>query len=230
MRGIDDFWNDAFMPGIYNLQAYAARGYVVVVPSMPLPDRGTKGTVYPDVPKGVLPAIDKLVAMGITDPDRLGVFGQSFGGYSVYAILSQTDRFKAGVAIAGISDLVSNYGTFDPTARGYPGIEHEKSENWSIGAAGNLPPPPGEPARYAANSPLSFADKINTPLLLIQGEFDIRGASAQAEEMFIALYRQGKTAKLLRYGGESHSLAQSPANVRDVYARTVAWFDLYVRK
>ena len=123
------------MPGIYNLQLYAARGYVVLVPSMPLDGFGDRG-VYAQIPNGLMPALDRLVALGIADPDRLGVFGQSFGGYSVYALVSQTDRFKAAVAMAGITDLASNYSEFDPTARGYPEIEHEKSDNWQINQSG----------------------------------------------------------------------------------------------
>jgi len=228
VRGLDDPWADPFMPGIYNLQLYAARGYVVLVPSQS--EEAERDKVYANVPKGVMPAIDKLVELGITDPDRLGVFGQSFGGYSTYAIISQTNRFKAAVAMAGLTDLTSNYGVFDPTARGYPGIEHEKGDNWSIDQWGRRPPPPGDPAGYWSNSPLAYADRVETPLLMIHGEFDIRGGSGQAEEFFTALFRRGKTAKLLRYGGESHSLAQSPANVRDIYAQTIAWFDKYLKK
>lgn len=231
VRGLDNYWTDPFLPGIYNLQLYAARGYVVLVPSMPEAGRSQRADVYANIPKGVMPAIDKLVALGIADPDRLGTFGQSNGGYSVYALVAQTNRFKAAVGIAGITDLVSHYGTFDPTARGYPGIEHEKSDNWGeIDFFGRKVPPPGDMAGYNRNSPLSYADRIETPLLLIHGEFDIRGGSGQAEELFTALYRQGRTAKLLRYGGESHSLGQSPANVRDVYAQTIAWFDAHLRK
>lgn len=63
---------------------------------------------------------------------------------------------------------------------------------------------------------------------MLHGDQDIRGDVTQAEQFFDSLYPQGKTAELVRYGGESHSIALSPANVRDVFARTVAWFDHYV--
>lgn len=229
VRSLDgDFFLDPFIAGFYNLQLYAAKGYVVLVPSMPLGD--ARRDVYAQIPKGVMPAIDRLVELGIADPDRLGVFGQSFGGYSVYALVGQTDRFKAAVTMAGLTDLASLYGEFDPTARGYPGIEHQKSDNWAeIDQFGQPAPPWQDPANYARNSPLTYVDRVHTPLLLIHGDADIRGPQTQAEQFFYALYMQGKTAELLRYGGEGHGLRQSPANVRDIFARTLVWFDRYVK-
>lgn len=226
-----DYFLDPQMSGIYNLQLYAAKGYVVVVPSMPLPGREARGDIYAQVTDGVLPAIDKVVGMGIADPDRIGVMGQSFGGYSVFALLSRTNRFRAGVAVAGLSDMASNYGTFDPSARGYPGIEHERSDNWAeMDQFGLTSTPWADPAAYARASPLTYVGKVNTPLLIVHGDFDIRGAPSQSERFFYALYQQGKTARLVRYGGESHGLEQSPANMRDIFARMVDWFDTYVRK
>jgi dipeptidyl aminopeptidase/acylaminoacyl peptidase len=168
--------------------------------------------------------------MGITDPDRVGVMGQSFGGYSVYALIAQSDRFRAAVAMAGVTDIIGFYGQFDPLARGYPGIAHEKSANWIVNAQFGLQAPPAEAAAdYWRNSPLAYVDRVRTPLLMIHGEHDIRGPASQAELFFQSLYSQGKTARLLRYGGESHSLAQSPANVRDALRETIGWFDLYVK-
>lgn len=198
---------DDTMPGFYNLQLYAAKGYVVLVPSMPLPRVDGRNDTYRQIPSGVMPAIDALVASGIADPDRLGVFGQSFGGYSVYAILGQTNRFRAGVAIAGITDLRSNYGTFDPTARGYAEIAHEKSANWAIRQGTDAVAPWKAPEEYARNSPIAYVDKVMTPLLMLHGDQDLRGDTTQAEQFFYGLYRQGKTAELVRYGGESHSIA-----------------------
>jgi dipeptidyl aminopeptidase/acylaminoacyl peptidase len=167
---------------------------------------------------------------GIADPERIGVMGQSFGGYNVYALVTQTDRFKAAAALAGSVDLQQAHGQFDPTARGYPGIENQKSVNWSIYEKGwGLGVPPYDDLNlYWRNSPLSFVHRVRTPLLLVHGEFDKRGGTTQAESFFNALYRQGKTARLLRYWGESHSLAQSPANIRNIVAETLAWFDRFL--
>ena len=103
VAGHGDYFLDPQMAGVYNLQLYAAKGYVVLLPSMPLPWNPERKDVYAAVTNGVLPAIDKLSAMGIADTERVGVFGQSYGGYSVYALLTQTARFNAGVAMAGLS-------------------------------------------------------------------------------------------------------------------------------
>lgn len=79
------------------------------------------------------------------------------------------------------------------------------------------------------NSPLTYVGNVTTPTLIIHGQLDIRGNEAQAEQFFGGLYEQGKTAQYVRYGGESHSLAQSPANVRDILERSIAWFDRFVK-
>ena len=230
--GLDgDYFTDPRMPGIYNLQAYAARGYVVVVPSMPLPPKESeRNDVYAHVGDGVMPAIDRLVELGIADPDRVGVFGQSYGGYSVYALVTQTHRFKAAVAMAGITDLIGFSDQFDATAHGYPGIENEKSANPTIADQfGGHVPPHADYAGYWRNSPLAYVGRVETPLLIIHGEHDVRGQIGEAESFFSGLYVQGKTARLLRYGGETHNLAQSPANIRNMFAETVRWFDKYVK-
>lgn len=225
------YWNDPYLPGFYNLQLYAARGYVVVVPSMPRGAGTQLREIQAGMQNGVLPAVDRLVEMGIADPNRVGVFGQSLGGYAVNSLITQTNRFKAAIAIAGNNDLAQSSFQFDPLARGYPGIEHEKSVNWDIleQGFGLGASPIDDPELYRRNSPLFDAKKIETPLLLIHGEFDARGGFPQAEAMFNSLSRQNKTARLLRYWGESHSLAQSPANVRSVFGEIVEWFDIYLK-
>lgn len=225
-----DYFLDPFMPGIYNLQLYAARGYVILIPSMPLPPIAQRGRSYDQISALVSPALDQLIALGIADPARLGVFGQSRGGYTVEALVTQTDRFKAAVAMAGISDLATFYRIFDPTAYGFSGIEHEKSDNWAeVDQFGLKQPPVDDPVSYPEISPLSYVGKVTTPLLMIHGTADIRGSTAEDEQFFYSLYGQGKTARLVRYGGESHSLAQSPANVRNIFSETIAWFDRYVK-
>lgn len=227
----NDFFLDPGMPGVYNLELYAARGYVVLIPSLPLDAKAKPGDLFSSMTKDVIAAADRLIELGIADPDRLGVFGQSRGGYTVMGLLTQTDRFKAGVSMAGISDLDSYFGEFDPLAFGTEGIAHEKSDNWEqVSQFGLNAPPYIDPADYALVSPLTYVANVRTPLLLIHGDLDMRGPPSQSERFFYALYSQGRTAELVRYGGESHSLAQSPANIRDIYARTVAWFDRFLVK
>jgi dipeptidyl aminopeptidase/acylaminoacyl peptidase len=202
----------------------------VLIPSIPLKRDGTQDHLTALAPT-VLPAIDKLVALGIADPGRVGVMGQSYGGYTALGLATQSDRFRAVIAIAPLSDLAAYYGAFDPTARGYPGIEHEKSANAIIAelvSPGLQVSPYEDPDRYRRNSPLSFVDRVVAPVLLIHGERDVRGSIYQSEAFFAGLWRQGKTARLLRYWGEDHALAASPATVRSVVGEIEKWFDKYL--
>ncbi|WP_165357497.1 prolyl oligopeptidase family serine peptidase [Sphingosinicella sp. CPCC 101087] len=229
VRNLDTYFLHPHLPGIYNLQLYAAQGYVVLIPSIPRTSTAPDG--LPDYTGDVLPAVDRLVDMGIADERRIGVMGQSFGGFGVYALVTQTNRFRAAAAIAGITDFTTHYNEFDRAARDYPGIEHEKSINWEI--TEQVAPGFGissfeDPDLYARASPLRYVTQVQTPMLLIHGEHDKRGPMTQAESFFYSLYRQGKTARLLRYWGESHALAQSPANIRNIYEEILAWFATYL--
>lgn len=229
----DDLSLQPQTPGQYNLQLYAARGYVVLMPSMPLQSNGggRKNDDYIDLPKGAMPAVERLIELDIADPDRLAVMGQSYGGYSTYSLVTYTDRFKAAIAMAGLTDLVSLYGQLDPTARGHGAIEHQKSANWGLSEGGQVSmgvPPYEDLWRYLRNSPLYYVDRVKTPLLLIHGEQDIRGPMTQAEEFFFSLYRQGKRARLLRYWGEDHGLRLSPANIRDMVEEIFAWLEAHM--
>jgi dipeptidyl aminopeptidase/acylaminoacyl peptidase len=90
-------------------------------------------------------------------------------------------------------------------------------------AMGN--PPWKDFSRYIRNSPIYYVDRVKTPLLMIHADLDSISMT-QAEEFFASLYRQGKTAELVRYWGESHVIG-SPSNVRDQWSRIFAWLDEY---
>jgi len=213
-----------------NLQLLAARGYAVLVPSMPLKpvpdDKDTLGSdPYMELTKGVLAAVDKAIEIGIADPKRLAVMGHSFGGYSTYGLVTQTNRFKAAIALAALSDLVSLYGVFDARFR-YEPSPHQWLLVQSLleagqGSMGN--PPWKDWDRYWRNSPLFYADRVQTPLLIVQGDLDFVSME-QGEEFFTALYRQDKRARFIRYWGEGH-LLDSPANIRDFWTQAYAWLD-----
>ena len=179
------------------------------------------------MPEGVLPAVDEVVEMGIADPKRLYLMGQSFGGYSTYGLITQTDRFAAAVSLAGLSNLISLYGQFDARQRyeDYPQenlFQMALSESAQIRMGG---PPWEELNRYLRNSPIFQVDRVNTPLMIVQGDVDYV-AIQQGEEFFNGLYRQGKRARFVRYWGEGHVL-ESPANIRDMWQRIFEWFDAF---
>jgi dipeptidyl aminopeptidase/acylaminoacyl peptidase len=224
---LNDYFLDPYLPGIYNLQLYAAKGFVVLIPSMPR-QPSQQGKLADAYLAAVNPAVDSLIQMGIADPDRVAVMGQSFGGYAVYSLLTRTDRFSAAIALAGISDLTQYYYQLDPLVRGYGSLEGNYSANVSILERGSFrfgASPSDQRVLYSDNSPLSEASKVTTPLLMVHGDLDVRGSLTQADTFFSALKHEGKKARLLRYWGESHSLAQSPANVRDIVGEITEWLD-----
>ncbi len=226
------------LPEPFNMQVAAARGYAVLFPSMPLAPPpefagGAPSDPFLDLPKGVLPAVDKAIDLGIADPKRIAVMGHSYGGYSAMALIAQTDRFAAAIALAGASNLVSLYGQFETReAMSDDRMQLAGRDGyylfWSEDGQGRMGGPPWKDLqRYIRNSPITYADRIRTPLMLVLGDMDITGMQ-QGEEMFTALYRQDKPARFVRYWGEGHIL-DSPANIRDFWARSFDWFERHFR-
>lgn len=208
-----------------NLQIPAAKGYAVLFPSMPLAEEGLTEDPMLRLTEGVLPSVDKSIEIGIADPDRLFLMGQSFGGFSTYGLVTQTQRFNAAVSLAGLSDLISLYGQFGARERYTDHAQEDLfiqalMESAQVGM-GN--PPWRDFGRYVRNSPIFYVDRVKTPLMIIQGDMDYV-AMQQGEEFFTSLYRQGKRAEFVRYWGEGHVL-ESPANIRDMWTRIFDWFD-----
>ena len=223
-------WRWVDNPDPYNMQFLAGQGYAVLFPTMPLKPYGEKRDTYMELTKGVLPAVETVVELGIADPERIGLMGASFGGYATYGMVTQTSRFRAAVAICGISNLVSLWGVFgtlDSRSR-YDDYAHEDPfRMWNVETLDMGGPPWNEFGRYLRNSPITYVDRVQTPVLIIHGERDNGVPLEQAEEFFTALYRQNKRARFIRYWGEQHTL-MSPANVRDMWKQIVAWFDEFL--
>ena len=200
------------------LHALTTRGYVVIVPSTPrrTPD------VAAEVTTQVLSALDASVAAGYSDPERAGVMGHSRGGYSACCVVTRTDRFRAAVAGAPITDFVSfglyvsgNEVTNWEKATGY--VFHLRSTLWEARE------------QWLENSPVLYCDQVETPLLLICGTAD-EDCMAQAEEMYGGLRQLGKRATLVRYHGEGHAVGWwSHENAQDCWDRIIGWFDRYVK-
>ena len=208
-----------------NFQLLAAQGYVVLWPSASIrPVRKLSDYYlesYLELSKGVLPAIDKAIELGIADSSRLGLFGHSFGGYMTYGLITQTRRFKAAVTMAGWSDLVSYTGQFNAANR------YVAEVNDKLFGASHLESGPWDDLnRYIRNSPLFYVDRVTTPLMIVYGDLDAIPIQ-QGEEFFTALYRLGKPATFVRYWGEGHTLG-SPANIRDFWRRVADWFGKYL--
>ena len=163
------------------------------------------GIDYRDIMAGV----DHCIAEGITDPNRLGIAGLSYGGYMAGWAVGQTDRFRAAVAMS----VVSNYVSF-----------HLTSEVWWYDQA-ILRGEWNDPAsQYMERSPVTHARRCTTPTLIIQGAEDRCTPVGQAEELFHAIASSGTEVELVVYPREGH-VPMERAHALDAIVRTQAWFD-----
>src|SRR5262249_39562937 len=142
--------------------------------------------------------IDKLVELGIADPDRLGIMGFSYGGYSTLALIVQTTCFKAAVVFAGFGDLIGYYGMMTKEGDARTALAFEG--DW--GRMGGTPWQFRD--RYIENSPIFYLDRVQTPVLIVHGAEDPTVAPFLADEVFVGLRRLGKEVVYAKYQGEGH--------------------------
>ena len=201
----------------YNMQLLASRGYAVLLPDSPL----AVGSPMHDLPKMILPAVDKTIEMEIADPDRLGVMGSSYGGYSALALLIQTTRFKVAVMDVGFGNLSSNYGVM--LKNGMPfGV------GWSEEGQGRMGGPPWQyPERYMQNSPVFYLNKIETPLLISHGGMDL--SPFHSDEIFVGLRRLGRKVVYVKYENEGHGI-EYYSNKIDYWNRVIEWFRSHLKR
>jgi dipeptidyl aminopeptidase/acylaminoacyl peptidase len=204
------------------VQLLAARGYAVLL----INPRGSSGYGqafsdgcvndwgggdYRDLMKGVDTALARFPFL---DAARMGVTGGSYGGYMTNWIVTQTDRFKAGVTLASVSNLISFYATslyqdlIHAEFNGMPWDNYDKL--WE-------------------RSPVAHIKKAKTPLLIIHGELDNDVHITQAEEMYTGLKMRDVEAVFVRYPREGHGFRE-PRHREDQVSRTIAWFDRYLQK
>jgi dipeptidyl aminopeptidase/acylaminoacyl peptidase len=207
---------------IMNMHFWTTRGYAVLLPDAPL----RVGTPMTDLARTVLPGVDKLVEMGIADPQRLAVWGASYGGYSTLALLVQTNRFKAAVCDAGIGSLLTMYGFMPDDSAGRTGWQE-----WMEARAGRMGGTPWQHrSRYVENSPLFYLDRVETPLLIIQGAKDPGAKDMFSNEIFMSMQRLGKEATYLKYTNGSHTITSfSHEEKVDVLNRMIDWFDKHLK-
>jgi dipeptidyl aminopeptidase/acylaminoacyl peptidase len=207
----------------HEFQWMAAKGYVVLYPN----PRGSTsygqdfGNViqyaYPgDDYKDLMAGVDELIARGWVDPEKLGVTGGSGGGVLTNWVIGHTDRFKAAVSQRSIADWSGFWYTADFA---------QFTPMWFRGA------PWEQEADYKARSPITYIQNVHTPLMLIEGESDLRTPPADGgEQMFRALNYLKRTVVMVRFPGESHELSRSGKPVHRVerLENIVAWFDKYL--
>jgi dipeptidyl aminopeptidase/acylaminoacyl peptidase len=167
--------------------------------------------------RDVMGGVDALVEDGLADAERLGVTGGSYGGYLTSWIVGHTDRFKAAVTCRSVNDMVSQMLSGDIGGPTFGLFEYgvQPWEDWDL---------------YRRHSPLTYATKVTTPLLIQHAEKDLRCTITQAEELFAVLRSLRRTVRLMRVPDESHELTRSGTPFRRVdNLRLIAeWFDHFL--
>ncbi len=214
--GVQPNWPTAHS---YNM-ALAAHGYFLFLPnprgSFGEGEAFTRANVkdfgYGDW-RDILAGTDEAIRVAPIDPQRLGLTGWSYGGYMTMWGVTQTDRFRAAMAGAGIANWSSYYG-------------ENKIDQWMIPFFGKTVY--DDPEVYARSAPLTFIKKVKTPTLVIVGDSDGECPTPQSYEFWHALKTLGVKTELVVYEHEGHMFVK-PEHLRDVMSRTVAWFDEYLK-
>lgn len=203
---------------IINPTFYASNGYLVLMPDIAY----KVGTPGQSALRCVLPAIQAVADKGFVDEKAIGINGQSWGGYQIAYMVTQTNRFKAAVAGAPVANMTSAYSGIR-WGSGLPRqFQYEKTQS-RIGATLWE-----APMKYLENSPVFMADRVQTPLLMIHNDQDDAVPWYQGIEYFLALRRLGKEAYLLNYNGEPHNLAKR-STARDFSVRMFQFFEHHLR-
>ena len=201
-----------------NASYYVSNDYVMWMPDIEY------GTGYPgkDALKCVLPGINMLVTEGFIDEDRIGIQGHSWGGYQISYMVTQTNIFAAAEAGAPVSNMTSAYGGIRWASGMVRQFQYEQTQSrlgdslWEV------------PLRYVENSPIFWADKIETPLLILHNDEDGAVPWYQGIEFIMALRRLEKRAWMFNYNGEAHGLRQR-VNQKDFTVRMQEFFDYYLK-
>ena len=211
---------ETFFENGFNARAafLSNHGYAVFHPSVNLVV-GRPGEAWV---KGVTTAANRLIEMGVADPDRLGVHGSSYGGYATALLITQTDRFKAAINISGKVNMISFY-TDSPRLGVRNTHAPEKSQDRVGGTLWEYP------ERYIEHSAVMKADRIKTPLLNITGDQDPNVPASQSREMYYAMRRLGKEVEWVRYVNGGHRPPNSKAESIDFEQRILAWYDKHLK-
>ena len=164
--------------------------------------------------RDILAGIDRVLATVSVDPNRIGLTGWSYGGFMTMFAVTQTHRFRAAVAGAGIANWQSYYG-------------QNSIDQWMIPYFGASVY--DDPAVYARASAINFIRQVKTPTLVVVGERDGECPAPQSFEFWHALKTLGVKTNLVVYAGEGHAF-RKPENRRDVMRRAIGWFEEYLNE
>ena len=202
----------------FNRSVYTSQGYAVLMPDIAytVNDPGMSAVWC------VLPALKAAIASGVVDPERVGLQGHSWGGYQTSFLVTQTSAFKAAVAGAPLTNMVSMYSlVYKNTGGGNMAIFESSQGRFKGGYWDNWD-------AYVRNSPIAHATKVKTPLVILHNDKDGAVDFTQGVEYYNTLRRLGKPVVMLEYVGENHNLVRT-SNRFDYTVRMREFFDHYLR-
>jgi dipeptidyl aminopeptidase/acylaminoacyl peptidase len=197
---------------------YASNGYAVFLPDIRF------GVGHPGyaATKCLVPGIQKLIDLGVADPEAIGLHGHSWSGYQTAFVITQTNIFTCAIAGAPVSNMTSAYSGIRWGSGMARQFQYEKSQSRIGGSLWEYP------ERYIENSPVFFADRINTPLLIQFGDVDGAVPWYQGIELYLAMRRLEKDCVFLQYRAEPHHLQKYP-NKLDYTLKMKQYFDHYLK-
>ncbi|MCL1088433.1 prolyl oligopeptidase family serine peptidase [Shewanella profunda] len=201
-----------------NFAWYINNGYAVFLPDIRF-DIGYPGA---SSVQALTSGVQKLIDMGIADPDAIGLQGHSWSGYQTAFAITQTKMFKAAVAGAPVANMTSAYSGIRHGTGLARQFQYETGQS-RIGASLFA-----APQKYIENSPVFYADRIQTPLMIMFGDKDDAVPWEQGVEMYLAMRRAGKEVVFLQYEDEPHHLKKYP-NKLDYSVRMMEYFDHYLK-
>jgi len=196
----------------------SSNGYLVFIPDISYRDGYPGQSAY----EAIISGTEAMITKGFVDKNRIGIQGQSWGGYQTAWLVTRTNLFKAAMAGAPVSNMTSAYGGIRWESGMVRQFQYEEGQS-RIGASLWE-----RPDLYIENSPIFRADKIETPLLIMSNDGDGAVPWYQGIELYTALRRLSKPVWLLNYNGDEHNLARR-ANMKDLDIRMMQFFDHYLK-
>jgi len=201
-----------------NFPFYASHGYAIFLPDI----RFEIGSPGEAAVEALVPGIQKLVDMGVADPDAIGLHGHSWSGYQTMYVITRTNAFACAVSGAPVGNMTSAYNGLRRGSGLARQFQYELGQS-RIGATmwerRDL---------YIDNSPVFFADRIHTPTLIMFGDADTAVPWEQGVELYLAMRRFGKDVVFLQYHDEPHHLKKYPNKV-DYTLKMKEYFDHYLK-
>lgn len=201
-----------------NIPFYSSRDYIVFTPDI----NYTVGQPGQDAYDAIVSGAESLAKNSWIDKDNMAIQGQSWGGYQVAYLVTKTDMFKAAGSGAPVSNMTSAYGGIRWGSGNSRQVQYERGQS-RLGTTmiESL-------ETYIDNSPLFFADKINTPLLIMHNDNDGAVPWYQGIELYMTMRRLEKPVWMLQYNKEEHNLMQR-RNRKDLSIRMQQFFDHYLK-